>query len=217
MSLVRVVVVDDHAVVREGISALLATRADIEVVGLAADGVEALHVARERQPHVVLMDLGMPRMNGIEATRRLGALQPPPAVIALTMSDDDGSLLAAIRAGAKGYLLKDADGDDVVSAIHAVSGGQAIFGPGVAAAVLALLQAPPVLQEPPFKELTSREREVLDLVAADHGNAAIARRLGISTKTVANLVSLILTKLGEPDRPHLARRARTAGLGSASS
>jgi DNA-binding NarL/FixJ family response regulator len=213
MTSVRVMVVDDHAVVRDGICALLGTRGDIDVVGVAADGIHALQVARECRPQVVLMDLGMPRMNGVEATRRLVAMQPTPAVIVLTMSDDDSSLLAAVRAGARGYLLKDVDGDDVVAAIHAVTNGQAVFGPGVASTVLNLLQAPPVLQEPPFRELTDRERQVLNLLAANRGNQTISRQLGISAKTVANLVSTILTKLGAPDRAHAAQLARDAGMG----
>ncbi|MET9230014.1 response regulator transcription factor [Lentzea sp. NPDC003310] len=207
-------VVDDHAVVRDGIRALLATHDDIHVVGVASDGVEALQVARDRRPEVVLMDLGMPRMNGVDATRRLVALQPKPAVIALTMSDDDTSILAAIRAGARGYLLKDVDGDDVIAAIHAVMHGQAVFGPGVAAKVLELLQAPPVLRDPPFTELTERERQVLDLIAADLGNQIIGRKLGIAAKTVANLVSCILAKIGAADRAHAARLGREAGLGT---
>lgn len=130
------------------------------------------------------------------------------------MSDDDNSLLAAIRAGAQGYLLKDVDGDVVVAAIHAVTNGQAVFGPGVASTVLNLLQAPPVLQEPPFKDLTDRERQVLNLLAANRGNQTIGRQLGISAKTVADLVSTILTKLGAPDRAHAAQLARDAGMGN---
>lgn len=213
MTPIRVMVVDDHAVVRDGLRALLATRADIDVVGVAADGVQAIHDVREVQPDVVLMDLGMPRMDGVEATRRISAQQPAPIVIVLTMSDDDTSVLAAVRAGARGYLLKDADGDEVVAAIHAVTGGQAVFGPGVAGTVLGLLHNPPARQDPPFKELSNRERQVLDLVADGLGNQAISRRLGVSTKTVANIVSTLLVKLEVPDRAHAAAKARAAGLG----
>jgi DNA-binding NarL/FixJ family response regulator len=213
MNPIKVMVVDDHAVVRDGLRALLATRTDIDVVGVAADGVQAIHVARECQPQVVLMDLGMPRMGGVEATRRITALQPAPIVIALTMSDEDTSVIAAVRAGARGYLLKDADGDEVVAAIHAVTGGQAVFGHGVASIVLGLLNTPPARQQPPFPELSNREREILSLVASGLGNQAIARRLAVSTKTVANTVSTVLVKLGVPDRAHAAAAARTAGLG----
>jgi DNA-binding NarL/FixJ family response regulator len=159
------------------------------------------------------MDLGMPRMDGVEATRRILAMQPTPAVIVLTMSDDDDALLAAVRAGARGYLLKDADGEEVVAAIRAVTNGQAVFGPGIASSVLAMLHAPPVQRDPPFKQLTDRERQILNLVAAGWGNQTIARHLQVSSKTVANAVSAILVKLGCPDRAHAAEQARTAGLG----
>lgn len=213
MKRLRVVLVDDHAVVRDGLRALLATREEIEVVAVAADGVEALHVVRETQPDVVLMDLAMPRMDGVEATRRLTACRPAPAVLVLTMSDDDAALLAAIRAGARGYLIKDTEGEQVIAALHAVAAGQAVFGPGVAPAVLALLHAPPAQQEPTFPELTAREREILDLVAGGLGNPAVGSRLGLSPKTVANTVSAILVKLGVPDRAAAAARARSAGLG----
>ena len=215
MNSIRVVIVDDHAVIRDGLSALLATRPDIDVVGVAADGVEAIAVAGECDPDVVLMDLGMPRMDGVEATRQLVSGRPKaPFVIVLTMSDDDTAVIAAIRAGARGYLLKDADGDEIVAAVHAVTGGQAVFGSGVAAKVLDLLHAPPARHRPPFEQLSRRELEVLELLAAGLGNQAISRRLGVSAKTVANSVSIVLVKLGVPDRAHAAARARAAGLGN---
>jgi DNA-binding NarL/FixJ family response regulator len=160
------------------------------------------------------MDLGMPRMDGVEATRRIATLPSAPAVIVLTMSDDDTTVLAAIRAGARGYLLKDADGDEVVAAIHAGAGGQAVFGQGVAATVLGLLHTPPAVQHRPFAQLSPRELQVLELIAANLGNQAIGRRLSVSPKTVANTVSTILVKLGVPDRAHAAATARTAGLGA---
>jgi DNA-binding NarL/FixJ family response regulator len=210
---IRVLLVDDHAVVRDGLGALLETRDDIQVVGVAADGVQALTIARQCRPDTVLMDLAMPRMDGVEATRRLIAMQPGIAVIVLTMSDDDASLLAAIRAGARGYLLKDSDGAEVVGTIQAVSRGQVVFGPGIAATITNFLNAPPAHRDPPFKELSSRERQILDLVASGMTNQAIARRLQISAKTVANVVSVILVKLGSTDRAQAAARARTAGLG----
>lgn len=213
MTPLRVVVVDDHAVVRDGLCALLGTDPGLEVVGVAADGVESLRVVRETRPQVVLMDLAMPRMDGIEATRRLTAADPAPAVLVLTMSDGDAALLAAIRAGARGYLLKDSEGSQVVAAIRAVAAGQAVFGPGVAPSVLALLHAPPAEQPYPFPALTSREREVLALLADGLGNQAIGRQLGVSPKTVANAVSAVVVKLGVPDRVAAADRARSAGIG----
>ena len=213
MNPIRLMVVDDHTVVRDGLRMLLSTREDIDVVGVAADGLQALEVARDCAPAAVLMDLNMPRMDGVEATRRLLAIAPATAIIALTMSDDDASLLAAVRAGVRGYLLKDSDGDDVVAAIHAVINGQVVFGSGISATVLGLLHTPPARQEPPFPELTGREREVLDLLAAGLGNQAISRRLAVSPKTVANTVSTILVRLGVPDRAHAAEKARAAGLG----
>lgn len=159
------------------------------------------------------MDLGMPRLDGVEATRRIMAFPNAPQVIALTMSDDDTSLLAVVRAGARGYLLKDSDGDEVVTAIHAVRAGQVVFGPGVGSTIVGLLQVPPARLPPPFAELSGREHEVLDLVAAGWGNQAIGRRLSISPKTVANTISTVLVKLGAPDRAQAAQRARVAGLG----
>lgn len=209
----RVVLVDDHAVVRDGLQALLATRDDIEVVGVAADGIKALHVTAETQPDVVVMDLGMPRMDGVEATRRITAGESAPAVLVLTMSDDDDALLAAIRAGAAGYLLKDTEGRHVIAALHAVAAGQAVFGPGVAPSVRALLHRPPALQPPPLPQLTDRERQVLELVAGGLGNQAVGRRLDISPKTVANIMSMVLVKLGLPDRAAAVARAREEGLG----
>jgi DNA-binding NarL/FixJ family response regulator len=210
---IRVVVVDDHAVVRDGLRALLTTHEHIAVVGVAADGLQAIQATHEYQPDVVLMDLGMPQMGGVEATRRILSLHPTTHVIALTMSDDDTTVLAAIRAGARGYLLKDADGDEIVAAIRAVTAGQAIFGPGVAATVLDLLHIPPAHQQPPFPQLSNRERQVLDLIGAGLGNQSISQRLGISVKTVANAVSTILVKLGVTDRAGAAAKARAAGLG----
>jgi len=182
MTPIRVMIVDDHAMVRDGLQALLAQQAELEVVGLAADGIEALQMARECQPDVVLMDLGMRRMGGIEATRRLLALCPPVAVIVLTMSDDDTSLLAAMRSGARGYLLKEADGHDVIAAIHTVMGGQVLFGQGVAASVLQLLDDPPARRDPPFKNLSNRELQILELVASGATNPGIARQLNISNE-----------------------------------
>jgi DNA-binding NarL/FixJ family response regulator len=207
----RVLVVDDHAVVRDGLSALLEDLPDVTVVGVAEDGSRALAVARGVRPDVVLMDLSMPVMDGTEATRRLVATAEPPAVLVLSMSDDDASLLAAIRAGARGYLLKDARGDEVVAGIRAVARGEAVFGRRVAPQVLRLLQTP-TAQAVPLPQLTSREREVLALVGRGLGNQAIGVQLGISTKTVANAVSNLLVKLPARDRAEAVARARAEGL-----
>ncbi|HEU4514368.1 MAG TPA: response regulator transcription factor [Nocardioidaceae bacterium] len=212
MTATKVLVVDDHAVVRDGLCALLEGVPDVDVVGVAEDGSRALVVARETGPDVVLMDLTMPVMDGAEATRRLAnGGDDSPAVLVLTMSDDDASLLAAIRAGARGYLLKDAGGDEVVAGIRAVARGEAVFGRRVAPQVLRLLQTP-VSETVPFPQLSAREREVLSLVGRGLGNQAIGVRLGISTKTVANAVSNLLVKLPARDRAEAVAMARTEGL-----
>ena len=210
---VKVMVVDDHAVVRDGLCALLEGISDIEVVGVAADGSRALAVARQTLPDVVLMDLTMPVMDGAEATHRLvNGSGGGPAVLVLTMSDDDASLLAAVRAGARGYLLKDARGEEVLAGIRAVARGEAVFGSRVAPAVLRLLQHPPAHASAPFAQLSRREREVLALVGRGLGNQAIATQLGVSTKTVANSVSSLLTKLPARDRAEAVQMARAEGL-----
>lgn len=212
MTATKVLVVDDHAVVRDGLCALLEGVPDVDVVGVAEDGSRALAVARETAPDVVLMDLTMPVMDGAEATRRLviGGTGSP-AVLVLTMSDDDASLLAAIRAGARGYLLKDARGDEVVAGIRAVARGEAVFGRRVAPQVLRLLQTP-TAETAPFPQLSAREREVLSLVGRGLGNQAIGVQLGISTKTVANAVSNLLVKLPARDRSEAVAMARAEGL-----
>lgn len=213
MAVTRVVVVDDHAVVREGLGALLEDVPDIDVVGVAEDGSRALATTRQTRPDVVLMDLTMPVMDGVEATRRLtNGGGDHPAVLVLTMSDDDASLLAAVRAGARGYLLKDARGEEVVAGIRAVARGEAVFGSKVAPAVLGLLQRPPAQSAAPFPQLSHREREVLVLVGRGLGNQAIGVQLGISTKTVANTVSSLLTKLPARDRAEAVGMARAEGL-----
>lgn len=210
--MIRLLVVDDHPVVRDGLGALMSTVEGIEVVAVAEDGRRALAAVHEHSPDVVLMDIAMPEMDGIEATRRLSAGPRPPSVIMLTMSDDDLSLLAAVRAGARGYLLKTAAQDDVVAAVRAAARGQAVFGTGAAEAVIKLLHAPPRVSERPFPTLTEREYEILELVARGLGNQAIAARLGVSPKTVANAVSGVLVKLGVRDRAEAVAAARSAGL-----
>ncbi|GIH26861.1 DNA-binding response regulator [Acrocarpospora phusangensis] len=211
--MIRLLVVDDHPVVRDGLRALMSTVDGIEVVAVAEDGAQALRAVREHAVDVVLMDIAMPVMDGVEATRRLTGEPSPPTVVMLTMADDDLSLLAAVRAGARGYLLKHSGQEDVIAAVRAAARGQAVFGQGAADALITLLHAPPAAAPPPFPQLTQREREVLDLLAKGLGNQAIARRLHLSPKTVANTVSAILPKLPARDRAEAVERARTAGLG----
>lgn len=208
---IRVLIADDHPLFRDGLAALLNDGADTELVGTATTGIEAADFAREAQPDVVVMDLHMPGLNGIEATRRIVADSPHIAVLVLTMFDDD-SVFAALRAGARGYLLKGADREQIRAAIHAAANGEIIFGADLAARMLGYFTAaaaPP----PVFPQLTDREREVLELVAQGRANAAIATRLSLSQKTIRNHVSNILTKLQVADRAQAIVQARDAGLG----
>ncbi|MGY1750873.1 response regulator [Modestobacter sp. SYSU DS0511] len=209
----RVVVADDHPVYREGLAALLASVPGIAVVGTAADGAEAVSLARQEQPDVVVMDVQMPGLDGIEATRRVTAEQPSVGVVVLTMSEDDGTVFAAVRAGARGYLLKGADQDEVVRAISTVAAGGAVFGAALARRIAEFFTAGPTGPATAFPQLTAREREVLDLVAAGRSNAQIAAALHLSPKTVRNNVSNVLTKLQVADRAEAIIRARDDGLG----
>ncbi|WP_214107521.1 response regulator [Acrocarpospora catenulata] len=210
--MIRVLVADDHPVYRRGLVGVLAEEGDVEVVGEAADGDAALRLAAELRPDVVLMDLHMPGVNGVEATRRLA---PECRVLVLTMFDDDESVLAATRAGARGYLVKGASGERIMSAVRAVAAGDAVFGADVAGRVLDVLAADRrgARAGRPFPALTDREREVLDLIAAGRSNPEIARRLFLSDKTVRNHVSAIFAKLQVADRAQAIVRAREAGLG----
>lgn len=210
---VRVVLADDHPVVRDGLRALLGSLPHVEVVGEAATGREAIREAVLHRPDVLVMDLQMPDLDGIEATRELTRAAPDVAVLVLTMYDDDDSVFAAMRAGARGYLLKGADQDEIARAIHAVAGGQAIFGPGVAVRVLGYFSAPPRV-DVPFPELTDRERDVLDLIAGGLTNTTIANRLGLATKTIGNHISNIFAKLQVAGRAEAIVRARQQGLGA---
>ena len=214
METIRVLLVDDHPVFRHGLRALLASLGIVDVVGEGASGEDAVELARQLRPDVVVMDLHMPGLGGVNATRRITAAMPGIGVLVLTMFDDDDSVFAAMRAGARGYVVKGADTPDVIRAITAVAEGEAIFGPSVATRVLAFLTRPlSAYDQQRFPELTSRERETLDLLAAGCSNTEIARRLYLSPKTVRNNVSSIFTKLQVADRAHAIVRARAAGLG----
>ena len=211
MSALRVVIVDDHPLFREGLGAVLAD-AEMEVVGHAATGEEALEVVPRADPDVVLMDLHMPGMGGVEATRRLLVERPDLAVLVLTMMTDDATIAAALRAGARGYLLKEAEPQEIMRAITSVAAGNAVFGAGVADRILQKASAD-AGRSPALPGLTEREEEVLDLVAKGLTNDAIARRLYLSDKTVRNYVSTLFAKLGVSDRAAAVARARDAGLG----
>jgi DNA-binding NarL/FixJ family response regulator len=212
----NVVVADDHPVFRDGLQVTLDDEPDITVVAAVADGDAAVAEVLRSSADVVLMDLRMPGVGGIEATARIVAERPDTAVIVLTMSDDDDSVFAALRAGARGYLLKEADATDILRAVRAVAAGEAVFGPRIANRVIAFFSAAGLrgAAAAPFPALTDREREVLDLVARGCDNATIARRLFLSDKTVRNHVSACLTKLQVASRAEAVALARDAGLGT---
>jgi DNA-binding NarL/FixJ family response regulator len=209
---IRVLVVDDHPVVRDGLRALLGSIDGVELVAEATGGETAIREVTTHRPDVVLMDLHLPDLDGMEATRRIRRLVPGTAVLVLTMLEDDDTVAAAMRAGAQGYLLKGATQDDIARAIQTVASGGAFLGPQVARRVLGLL-TDPRRDEVPFPELTARERDVLDLIASGHPNREIARQLGISVKTVSNHISNVFAKLHLADRSEAIVRARDAGLG----
>ena len=210
---IRVLIADDHPLFRDGLTAMLQTGDDTELTGAATDGLQAVELALHSQPDVVVMDLHMPGMDGIEATRRIVADSPHIAVLVLTMFDDDESVFSALRAGARGYLLKGADQEQIRAAVQAAANGEIIFGTQLAARMLAYFTTPASAPAPVFPQLTDREREVLDLVAQGRANPVIATRLGLSQKTVRNHVSNILTKLQVADRAQAIVQARDAGLG----
>ena len=210
----RVLIADDHPLFREGMRGRQDRVGDIAVVGEAASGEEAVELARKLEPHVVLMDIKMPGLNGIEATREILRANPRVGVLMLTMFEDDDSVFAAMRAGAKGYLLKDSGGEGVVYAIRAVTSGEAVFGPGVAERIIGFFSVPrSAVPQRAFPELTEREEEILSLVAQGKSNQEIARQLFVSLKTVRNHVSNILVKLQVADRAQAVIRARDAGIG----
>lgn len=211
-----VLIADDHPAYRAGIRALFETDDQVHVAGEAATGEEAVAAARKLGPDVVLMDLQMPVINGVEATRRIVQERPRTAVLVLTMLEDDDSVFAAMRAGARGYLLKDAGRDELRRAIEAVASGESIFGASVARRVMAYFAAggDALHAVRPFPELTKREYEILELIARGLSNPLIAHRLGLSDKTVRNNVSTILNKLQVIDRAQVIVRAREAGMGA---
>jgi DNA-binding NarL/FixJ family response regulator len=215
---IRLLIADDHALFREGLRALLMAVPDLELVGEAASGEEAIAETERLQPEVVLMDLKMPGMSGIEATRRILARNASVGVVVVTMLEDDASVFSAMRAGARGYVLKGAHHDALLQAIRAVAEGQALFGPAVATRMMSYFQSLGTGVKSSgealiFPELTQREREVLGLIATGINNAEIAERLEISTKTVRNHINSIFSKLHLADRAQAIVRARDAGLG----
>jgi DNA-binding NarL/FixJ family response regulator len=211
---IRVVLADDHPMYRYGVEAVLADVAAIDLVDTASSGTELLALVNRTHPDVVLTDLRMPDLSGIEVTRRLLAAEPELPVLVLTMHDDDESVYGAMRAGARGYMLKGADGSELVSTIQTLAAGGTVFGPSVARRIVGFfLETSHQLRSGAFPELTRREREVLDMVAAGHRNSVVASKLGLSEKTVRNHLSAILLKLQVGDRSAAIVRAREAGLG----
>jgi DNA-binding NarL/FixJ family response regulator len=207
-----VLIADDHPLVRQGLRAVFENADDIEIVAEAADGAEAVRRAVELSPDVVLMDLQMPNLAGIEATRDIRRRRPNTSVLVLTMYEDDDTVFAAIRAGAIGYLVKGANGADILSAVRAAASGQPVFGAVLADRLPVWFAAPPPAPTP-FPQLTDRELDILDQLAAGRSNAEIGNRLHLSTKTVANNVSTILAKLHATQRSQAIIQAREAGLG----
>lgn len=216
---IRVLVADDHTLFRDGVRALFTSAPDLELVGEAATGEEAVALANSSQPDLILMDLqmpgvnGLPGMNGIEATRQIINTSPHIGVLVVTMFDDDHSVFASMRAGARGYVLKGASHAEMLRAIRAVASGEAIFSPAIATRLMEYFaNIRPQPASPIFPELTEREREILKLIAEGHRNADIASQLVLSPKTVRNHITNILSKLQVADRAEAILRAREAGL-----
>jgi len=214
---IRVIIADDHPVYRDGLSRLLSEIGGFDVVGLAADGNEAVDLASALAPDVVVMDVRMPNLDGIEATRRITTASPTIGVVVLSMFEEDELVFAAVRAGARGYLLKDADDDQIAATLRGIARGEAIFGPTTARRLLEMLGRVPesgtAATQPVFPQLSQREREVLELLARGMRNAAIAAELFLSERTVRNYVSNIFTKLQVDDRAQAVAAARDVGIG----
>jgi len=210
----RVVIADDHPVFRRGLKALLDGEDGLEVVGEAADGLAAVSVVLDSEPDVVVMDLHMPELGGVEAAKRILEVLPSVGVLVLTMHEDDELVFAAMKAGARGYLVKTTDDDEIVRAVQAIGAGEAIFSATIAQRMMGYFTAISSSKAVVFPQLTDRERDVLELMATGIDNASIALRLSLSGKTVRNRVSAIFSKLQVADRAQAIVRAREAGLGS---
>jgi DNA-binding NarL/FixJ family response regulator len=213
MDAIRVLIADDHLLFRDGLRALIASAPDCELVGEATTGQEVVALAAELQPDVILMDVKMPTLDGIQATRQIVHTSPHVGILVLTMLEDDNSVFTAMRAGARGYLLKGAGHDEILRAIRAVAVGQAIFSPAIATRMMDFFNTMRPSPAPDiFPELTARERELLSLIAQGHNNAVIAAKLVISPKTVSNHITNILSKLQVADRAEAIIKAHEAGL-----
>jgi DNA-binding NarL/FixJ family response regulator len=215
MKKIRILIADDHPLFRDGVKGLLEAAEDMELAAEAEKGEDAVRLALEKKPDLILMDINMPGINGIEAARQISAAQPGANILMLTMFDDDHSVFNAMRAGARGYILKGTKRGEMLRALRAAASGEAIFSPTIAARLMDFFTniRPIRAPEHAFPELTEREREILSMLARDYKNAEIAAELVLSPKTVRNHVSNILSKLQVADRVEAARRARSAGLG----
>lgn len=214
MEKIRLIIADDQPITRSGLRNILRNYPDIELVAEAVDGSEAIRLANLHQPDVIIMDLKMPNMNGVDATRQIYRLNPHIGILVVTIFHDDTSIFPAIRAGAKGYILKDADEEELLRAIYTVAGGGVVFSASIASRVLQYLsQIPANLPNIAFDELTKREREILELFAQGLTNGEIAQRLSLTSKTVSNNISNVLVKLQVVDRAKLILVALEAGLG----
>jgi DNA-binding NarL/FixJ family response regulator len=210
---IRVLIADDHPVFRDGLRSLVESAPDLDLAGEATTGTQAVELAATGRPAVILMDLRMPELSGIDATRRIVEADPTVGILIVTMSEDDESLFAAMRAGARGYIPKDAERAEILSAIRACALGEAVFGASIARRVADFFAAPRSPAAEPFPDLTDRENEILELIAQGRSNGDIASRLGIASKTVRNHVANVFNKLQVADRAQAIVRAREAGLG----